>query len=77
MDLAVALGITLLIGIAIGAVGVHYIHNVANAASRAITPPASVAASVPAPVAAALNDLQVRVAATETAPATAAPKAAS
>ena len=75
MDLAVALGIALLLGIVIGAVGVHYIHNVASAATRAITPPGSVAASVPVPVAAAIADLQARVAAAETTLATAAPKA--
>jgi hypothetical protein len=75
MDLAVALGIALLLGIAIGAVAVHYIHNVASAASRAITPPASVAASVPAPVAAALSDIQARLTVAEAALSTAAPKA--
>lgn len=74
MDLAIALGITLLIGIAIGAVAVHYIHNVANAATRAVTIPGG--AHAPALVSTAAVDLQNRVAAIEKTLTTAAPKAA-
>ena len=74
MDLAIALGITLLIGIALGAIGVHYIHNIASAATRAVTVPASAAASVPAPVASVLSDVQARIAALEAKLTVAAPK---
>ena len=72
MDLAIALGITLLIGIALGAIGVHYIHNIASAATRAVTIPAST--TVPAPVASLVSDLQARIAALEAKLTTAAPK---
>ena len=77
MDLAVALGITLLVGIALGAIGVHYIHNVANAATRAVTVPGSAVASLGAAaplVTGVSSDLQQRVAAIETTLAAAAPK---
>ena len=74
MDLALVILITLFIGIIIGAVGVHYIHNVASAATRAVTVPSGSAASVPAPVANILTDVQVRIAALEAKLTTAAPK---
>ena len=74
MDLAIVILIALGIGIAIGAIGVHYIHNVASAATRAVTIPNSAAASVPAPVASALTDVQSRIAALEAKLTTAAPK---
>ena len=74
MDLAIVILISLGIGAAIGAVGVHYIHNVASAATRAVTIPSSAAASVPAPVASVLSDVQARIAALEAKLTVAAPK---
>ena len=75
MDLAIWLGITLMIGIALGAVGVHYIHYVASAATHALTVPTGSVASVPAPVTNALADVQSRIAALEVKLTTAVPKA--
>jgi TRAP-type C4-dicarboxylate transport system permease small subunit len=74
MDLALVILITLFIGIALGAVGVHYIHNVASAAHRALTVPSGSVASVPAPVTNILTDVQARIAALEAKLTTAAPK---
>ena len=75
MDLAIVVLISLGVGAALGAIGVHYIHNVASAATRAVTVPSGVAASVPAPVANAITDVQSRIAAIESTLSTAVPKA--
>ena len=74
MDLAIVILIALGIGMALGAIGVHYIHHVTNAATRAITIPSSQAASVPAPVADILTSLQAQIAALDAKLTTAAPK---
>jgi TRAP-type C4-dicarboxylate transport system permease small subunit len=74
MDLLFVVLITLGIGIAVGAVGVHYIHYVASAMTRATTVPAGSVALVPAPVASVLSDVQARIAALEAKLTTAAPK---
>ena len=74
MDLAIALGITLLVGIALGAIGVHYIHNVASAATRMVTIPAGSSVANIGPVAGVSADLQARVASIETQLGSAAPK---
>jgi hypothetical protein len=74
MDLAIALGITLLVGIALGAIGVHYIHNVASAATRAVTVPGSAAATTPAVVSDVAASLQKQISDLEAKLAAAAPK---
>lgn len=75
MDLVFVILITLGVGIAIGAVGVHYIHNVASAATRAVTVPSGSAASAGSVVGGVASDLQNRIAALEAKLTTAAPKA--
>lgn len=74
MDLVLALGITLLIGIVLGAIGVHYIHKVASAVPHVVPIPGVSVASVPAPVTGVLSDVQARIAALEAKLTTAAPK---
>jgi hypothetical protein len=71
MDLLFVVLITLGIGVAAGAIGVHYIHNVASAATRAVTIPSGQAATVAAypvvgpMVGTASTDLIARIAALE------------
>jgi hypothetical protein len=75
MDLAVVILIAVGVGIVLGAFGMHHIHNVANAAARAVTVPAGSVASTPAAVNAVSADLVSRIAAIEAKFSTAAPKA--
>ena len=74
MDLAIVVFIAFGIGAAAGAIAVHYIHNVASAATRATTAPSST--TVPASVTQALDGIHTAIASVDAKLTTAAPGSA-